>query len=245
MFGKKAVSAVVATVLIILITISAVTIIWAAIIPMIQNKIAGSGDCLEASGQISINEDTTCLADNAISFTGCTASAVAIGSSKDISLTGCTTTGTAIAASTPGLAGSIGTISFSSCTSSSAVAIGSGKDISLTGCTTTGTAIAASTPGLAGSIKGKLKVGIQRLQGNFNLDSVSVKVYDNAGTSTAYENKSVAGLQANMEKIIDVTDTNFISLDKVNKVTIAPKVKVGTNVQECNMVREVMVKLCS
>jgi len=61
MMNKKAVSAVVATVLIILITIAAVTIIWSAIIPLIQNNIAGSGDCLAVSGQISINEDTSCI----------------------------------------------------------------------------------------------------------------------------------------------------------------------------------------
>jgi hypothetical protein len=58
--NKKAVSAVVATVLIILITIAAVTIIWAAIIPMIQNQLSGSGDCLDASGHMSLNEALTC-----------------------------------------------------------------------------------------------------------------------------------------------------------------------------------------
>ena len=61
MMNKKAVSAVVATVLIILITIAAVTIIWSAIIPLIQNNIAGSGDCLAVSGQISINAGSSCI----------------------------------------------------------------------------------------------------------------------------------------------------------------------------------------
>jgi len=59
--NKKGVSAVVATVLIILITIAAVTIIWSAIIPLIQNNIAGTGDCLIVSGQISINEGSSCI----------------------------------------------------------------------------------------------------------------------------------------------------------------------------------------
>jgi len=40
MNNKKAISAVVATVLIILITVAAVTILWASIIPMITNKLS-------------------------------------------------------------------------------------------------------------------------------------------------------------------------------------------------------------
>jgi len=70
MNNKKAVSAVVATVLIILITIAAVTIIWAAIIPMIQNQLAGSGDCLDSSGHMSLNEDTTCYNLGCVNATG-------------------------------------------------------------------------------------------------------------------------------------------------------------------------------
>jgi len=160
MNNKKAVSAVVATVLIILITISAVTIIWASIIPMIQNRIAGSGDCLDASGQISINPDTTC-----VNQTG-----------------------------------------------------------------------------------NFVKVGIQRLQGNFQLDSISIKVYGFDGASTAYENNSVSGLSANVEKVLTIGDSTKDDLDpsKVAKINIAPKIKVGTTVTECNMVREVTpVKNCS
>ena len=38
-FDKKGISAIVATVLIILVTVAAVTIIWVAIIPMIQDKL--------------------------------------------------------------------------------------------------------------------------------------------------------------------------------------------------------------
>lgn len=58
--NKKAVSAVVATVLIILITIAAVTIIWSAIIPMIDNQIEGAGDCLGSSQHLLLNEVSTC-----------------------------------------------------------------------------------------------------------------------------------------------------------------------------------------
>ncbi len=52
--NKRGVSAIVATVLIILITVAAVTIIWAAIIPMIDERLTLSNDCLDAVKQISI-----------------------------------------------------------------------------------------------------------------------------------------------------------------------------------------------
>jgi len=59
---KKGISAVVATVLIILITVAAVTIIWAAIIPMIKNQISGGTACLDAVSQVSIvSEGYTCV----------------------------------------------------------------------------------------------------------------------------------------------------------------------------------------
>ena len=62
---KKGISAVVATVLIILITVAAVTIIWAAVIPMIKNQIAGGTQCLDAVSQVSVKtEGYTCLHDN-------------------------------------------------------------------------------------------------------------------------------------------------------------------------------------
>ncbi|MFH0808594.1 MAG: hypothetical protein V1888_03180 [archaeon] len=57
---KKGISAIVATVLIILITVAAVTIIWAAIIPMID-KLENSGVCLDAVSQLTIeNKGYTC-----------------------------------------------------------------------------------------------------------------------------------------------------------------------------------------
>ena len=55
--NKKGISAVVATVLIILITVAAVTIIWAAIIPMIKDQTTGGTTCLDAVSQVSIGTD--------------------------------------------------------------------------------------------------------------------------------------------------------------------------------------------
>jgi len=61
MNNKKGISAIVATVLIILITVAAVTIIWAAIIPMIQNTIEGSQECFDASAALSVTTDFSCV----------------------------------------------------------------------------------------------------------------------------------------------------------------------------------------
>lgn len=62
---KKGISAVVATVLIILITVAAVTIIWAAIIPMINNQLSKGTICLDAISQLSIeNKGYTCTEGN-------------------------------------------------------------------------------------------------------------------------------------------------------------------------------------
>ncbi|MCH7850554.1 MAG: hypothetical protein IH845_02830 [Nanoarchaeota archaeon] len=55
-YNKKGISAVVATVLIILITVAAVTIIWAAIIPMINNQLASGTLCLDAVSQVGISD---------------------------------------------------------------------------------------------------------------------------------------------------------------------------------------------
>ena len=51
---KKGISAVVATVLIILITVAAITIVWAAIIPMVNNQLDQGTLCLDAVSQLSI-----------------------------------------------------------------------------------------------------------------------------------------------------------------------------------------------
>ena len=63
--NKKGISAVVATVLIILITVAAVTIIWAAVIPMIKDQTTGGTVCLDAVSQLSISTDGgyTCYDD--------------------------------------------------------------------------------------------------------------------------------------------------------------------------------------
>lgn len=58
--NKKGVSAVIATVLIILITIAAVTIIWAAIIPMIRGLIESGTTCLDVMKEVELG-DRTCL----------------------------------------------------------------------------------------------------------------------------------------------------------------------------------------
>ena len=56
MMNNRGISAVVATVLIILITVAAVTIIWAAIIPMIKNNL-DTTVCLDAVSQVSIGSE--------------------------------------------------------------------------------------------------------------------------------------------------------------------------------------------
>ena len=60
MNNKKGISAIVATVLIILITVAAVTIIWAAIIPMIKDNLSGSTVCFDASAALSVSRDYSC-----------------------------------------------------------------------------------------------------------------------------------------------------------------------------------------
>ncbi len=63
--NNKGISAVVATVLIILITVAAVTIIWAAIIPMIQNQLEEGTTCLDASQALTVlNKGYTCFNDS-------------------------------------------------------------------------------------------------------------------------------------------------------------------------------------
>ncbi len=57
---KKAVSAVVATVLIIMITVAAVGVVWAVIIPMIQDNLGGSVVCNDADVSIGTTQGFTC-----------------------------------------------------------------------------------------------------------------------------------------------------------------------------------------
>lgn len=61
--NKKGVSAVIATVLLILITIAAVTIIWAAIIPMIKGLIESGTTCLDVMKEVELGE-RTCQVDS-------------------------------------------------------------------------------------------------------------------------------------------------------------------------------------
>jgi len=59
--NNKGISTIVATVLIILITVAAVTIIWAAVIPMISNKLESSTVCMEAATEVRLmDEGYTC-----------------------------------------------------------------------------------------------------------------------------------------------------------------------------------------
>jgi hypothetical protein len=59
-FGKRGVSAVVATVLIIMITVAAVGIVWAVIIPMIKDNLGGSVACNDADVTIGTSQGYTC-----------------------------------------------------------------------------------------------------------------------------------------------------------------------------------------
>ena len=70
MNDKKGISAVVATVLIILITVAAVTIIWAAIIPMISNQLQEGTICLDAVSQVTIGGGYTCYNANTTTSEG-------------------------------------------------------------------------------------------------------------------------------------------------------------------------------
>lgn len=63
MFNRKAVSTVVATVLIILITVAAVALIWAAIIPLVKDDVDRGKACFDAQSDISLVTDQgyTCV----------------------------------------------------------------------------------------------------------------------------------------------------------------------------------------
>jgi flagellin-like protein len=56
MKNKKGISAIVATVMIILITVAAVGIVWAAIIPMIRNQLEGATVCNSAISQVEVSD---------------------------------------------------------------------------------------------------------------------------------------------------------------------------------------------
>ena len=63
MNDKRGISAIMATVLIILITVAAVAIVWAAIIPMIKNNLEMSTACLDADVLIDVSSGYTCYDD--------------------------------------------------------------------------------------------------------------------------------------------------------------------------------------
>ena len=65
MENKKGISAVVATVLMILITVAAVTIIWVAIIPLINNQLDKGRACFDAISQVSLpDQGYTCISSD-------------------------------------------------------------------------------------------------------------------------------------------------------------------------------------
>lgn len=57
MNNKRGISTVVATVLMIVITVAAVGIIWAAVVPMITNKLSSSTSCIDAGSQVQLMTD--------------------------------------------------------------------------------------------------------------------------------------------------------------------------------------------
>ncbi len=63
--NKKGVSAIVATSLIILITVAAISIVWTVVLPMIRNSLQSSQACMEAASAITIRTSTgkTCWSD--------------------------------------------------------------------------------------------------------------------------------------------------------------------------------------
>lgn len=66
-FGKKGISAIVATVLIILITVAAVTIVWVAIIPMIGDQLEAGTACFDAvTGLQLLDAGYTCKNDGVV-----------------------------------------------------------------------------------------------------------------------------------------------------------------------------------
>jgi len=56
--SKKGVSAIVATSLIILITVAAISIVWTIVLPMIRNNLQSSQACMEAASSITIRTST-------------------------------------------------------------------------------------------------------------------------------------------------------------------------------------------
>ncbi len=61
MKGKKAISEIVSTVLIIMIAVAAVGIIGAIVVPMVRNSLQGGTACLNALSDVSIETQGTCI----------------------------------------------------------------------------------------------------------------------------------------------------------------------------------------
>ncbi|MDO8516826.1 MAG: hypothetical protein Q7S33_01760, partial [Nanoarchaeota archaeon] len=60
-FSKKGISAIIATVLIVMLTITSFTVVWVSIVPMVQNLInSGAADCLDTDISVVSPSDFTC-----------------------------------------------------------------------------------------------------------------------------------------------------------------------------------------
>ena len=70
--NKRGISAIVATVLIILITVAAVTIIWAAIIPMISDQLGRAQECTSALSQLTVKGEYSCYVSATATTNGTT-----------------------------------------------------------------------------------------------------------------------------------------------------------------------------
>ena len=57
--SKKGISTIVATVLIVLITVAAVTILWAAMSPLVGDNLAQSTNCLNVQNSVKVDTDRT------------------------------------------------------------------------------------------------------------------------------------------------------------------------------------------
>lgn len=199
MKNKKGISAVVATVLIILITVAAVTIIWAAIIPMITNQISGGTVCMEAVSQVQL---------------------------RDSGYT-CKNSGT------------------SSC---NVLTCGVDNDEA---CTTRADCVAEVVAEVGGTwtTGNNISIQIGRLEKTFDLADVQVLVssggttssFDLSNVNTTVSPSPVVFPGANEEKVYII---DMGSLTGINKVEIAPIVKIGNTKETCGASSEKVLLEC-
>ena len=61
MVGKRGLSSVVESILLILLTVVAIGVIAAFVVPLVQNNLKSAGSCLDVFDQVTLNEGYTCL----------------------------------------------------------------------------------------------------------------------------------------------------------------------------------------